>query len=289
MRAGLPPAACLAALAWAACLGPAASAQDAARKQEIVLGELPTRTVDDPPFEVVVRATSGLPVAIQVVAGPAVLDGKKVKLTGVPGLVIIRASQPGDAAWLPARDAERAFTVRPHPTAPAIMSGPAGRDAAIGERLLLTVEASGEPPPAFQWRKDSVPITGATGRALEIAAAALSDSGTYDVVVSNALGAATSAGARVKVTKRPQSILFQGSTAAVPAGQPVSLNANATSGLPVHFEIVSGIASLSGGTMTSQGGTVVVQAEQPGDSRFEPAMPVTQTFIFTPAMGGAHP
>ncbi len=289
MRAGLPPAVCLAALAWAGWLVPGAAGQDAARKQEIVLGELPTRTVDDPPFEVVVRATSGLPVALQIVAGPAVLDGKKVKLTGVPGLVIVRASQAGDGTWLPARDAERAFTVRPHPMAPAIRFGPTGREAAIGERLLLTVEASGEPPPAFQWRKDGSPVTGATGRALEIASAALSDTGTYDVVVSNALGASTSAGARVNVTKRHQSILFQASTAAVPVGQPVTLNANATSGLPVHFEVVSGIASLSGGTMTSQGGTVVVQAEQPGDATFEAAMPVTQTFIFTPAMGGGHP
>jgi hypothetical protein len=289
MRAGRYPAACLAALAWAAGLAPGASAQDAARKQEIVLGELPIRTVDDPPFEIAVRATSGLPVAVQIVAGPAVLDGKKVRLTGMPGLVIVRASQAGDGAWLPARDAERAFTVRPRPAAPAIRSGPAGREAAIGERILLTVEASGEPPPQFQWRKDAIPISGATGPALEIAAAALSDSGTYDVVVSNSLGAATSAGARLAVTKRHQSIAFLGSTAAVPAGQPVSLNASATSGLPVHFEIVSGIAVLSGGTVTSQGGTVVVQAEQLGDSTFEPAMPVTQTFIFTPALSGGHP
>jgi len=171
MRAGLRPAACLAALAWAAGLVPGVSAQDGARRQEIVLGELPTRTVDDPPFEMAVRATSGLPVALRIVAGPAVLDGKKVKLTGVPGLVVVRASQAGDGIWLPARDAERAFTVRPRPTAPAILSGPAGREASIGERILLTADASGEPPPGFQWRKDSIPITGATGRALEIASA----------------------------------------------------------------------------------------------------------------------
>jgi hypothetical protein len=289
MRSGLHPAACLAALAWAACLAPGAAAQDGARKQEIVMGELPTRTVDDPPFEIAARATSGLPVAIQIVAGPAVLDGKKVKLTGVPGLVIVRASQPGDAAWLPARDAERAFTVRPRPAAPAIMSGPAGREATIGDRVLLTVEASGEPPPGFQWRKDAIPISGATGRELEIATAALADSGTYDVVASNALGAATSAGARLTVSKRHQSIIFLASTAAVPAGQPVSLNASATSGLPVHFVVASGMATLSGETLTSPGGTVIVQAEQTGDAAFEAATPVTQTFVFTPALGGAHP
>ena len=150
------------------------------------------------------------------------------------------------------------------------------------------MEASGEPPPTFQWRKDAVPITGATASRLTIAPASLSDSGTYDVVVTNATGEAVSSQARVSVTKRHQSISFQGAPNAV-AGQPVTLSANASSGLPVRFEIVSGVGILNGDTLTAQGGTVVVQAIQTGDATFEAAMPVTQTYIFSTTAPGQHP
>ena len=290
MRARTHLAGCwIGALALLAALAPGAAAEGGAKKQEILFDELPGRTVADPPFDVAPRATSGLAVSIQVVSGPAVLDGKQVKLTGLPGLVIIRASQAGNAAWLPARDAERAFSVRPRPSAPTIISAPLAREAAIGEPIILEVQASGEPAPAYQWRKDSVPISGATSRILTIAAAAQSDTGAYDVVASNPSGDAASAPARVTVTKRHQSISFQVSTSAVPAGQPVSLNANASSGLPVRFEVVSGAATLRGATLMSQGGMVIVQAEQSGDATFEAAMPVTQTFLFSVTQGQHQP
>jgi hypothetical protein len=276
--------AALAALAFA----PGAAADDGPRKQEIIFDEIPAHTIDDAPFDIVARSSSGLPLTLTVVSGPAVLDGKTLKLTGTTGLVIIRASQAGNAAFAPARDAERAFTVLARPSPPSILSGPMSREVAIGDALVLTVEASGEPPPSFQWRKDNVPITGATARALTIAQASLNDSGSYDVVATNASGRAASAPARVTVGKRHQSISFQSAGNAT-AGQPVTLSANASSGLPVRFEIVSGVGTLSGDILTSQAGTVVVQAIQSGDANFEAAMPVTQTFIFAAAQGQHNP
>jgi len=285
-RAPFLAVAALAALAWPAI---DAAAQDSRKNQEIVFEEIPARSVDDPPFDVAARATSGLPLKLEVVAGPAVLEGAKLRLTGAPGLVIIRASQAGDGAYLPARDAERAFTVRPRPVAPAIQSGPLGRNAVIGDSVALSVRASGEPPPDIQWRKDGAPVTGAKGPTFTIAAAELTDSGAYDAVASNALGSATSATARVFVGKRHQSITFQASSSAVAAGQQVALSASATSGLPVRLEIVSGAATLNGETLTSQGGLVTVQAAQMGDSIYEAAMPVSQTIMFGTGVGQRSP
>ncbi len=276
-------------LAALAALSPDAAAQGGQRKQEIVFEEIPAHTVGDEPFDIVAKATSGLPLTLSVVSGPAVLDGKKLKLTGASGLVVIRASQEGNAVFQPAKDAERAFEVHPTPSAPTILSGPGGRDAAIGDTVVLDVEASGEPTPTLQWRKNGEPINGATGRAFSIAAAALSDAGSYDVVASNSSGDATSAPARVTIAKRRQYIQFQAANTPAAAGQQVALNATSSSGLPVRFEVVSGSGILSGDTLTSQGGTVTVQASQPGDSTFEAAMPVTQTFLFTSTQGQHGP
>lgn len=269
-------------------LSPAARAQDARRKQEILFDEVAPRTLGDGPFVVAARSTSGLPVVLVVVSGPAKLDGKTVTLTGAPGLVILRASQQGDAAFLPARDAERAFEVRGAPSPPRLLSQPEGTVGELGAPILLSVQVAGEPAPTFQWRKNGIPITGATSRALAIPVAALSDAGTYDVLVSNPSGAVASAEVRVTVGKRQQMITFQ-YPGSLTAGQPVVLNATATSGLPVQFEIVSGLGTLSGQVLTAQAGTVVVQATQPGDMTFEAATPATQAFTFTAGPGQRVP
>jgi hypothetical protein len=150
------------------------------------------------------------------------------------------------------------------------------------------VEASGEPKPSFQWRKDGTPIAGATDSRLTIAAATPGDSGAYDVVVSNPLGSVTTEAARVSVGKRSQTISFQGSGNPTP-GQPIMLSASASSGLPVRFDVISGIAVISGSVLTcSQGGTVVVQASQGGDSNFAAAAPVTQTFLVAASGNAQH-
>ncbi|HEY5079280.1 MAG TPA: hypothetical protein VII43_05515, partial [Opitutaceae bacterium] len=138
---------------------------------------------------------------------------------------------------------------------------------------------SGEPEPALQWRKDGNPVVGSGARSLSVPAATLSDAGIYEVVASNAAGEATSMSVRVSVAKRRQMITFQAPGNAF-AGQPVTLNAFASSGLPVQLNIVSGVATLSGGVLTSQAGTVTVEATQQGNSTFEPAMSVTQTLTF---------
>jgi hypothetical protein len=278
-RTGILPL--LSALAALAALAPRARADDARKKQEIIFPELKARTVDDAPFLLVAKATSGLPVAFQVISGPAVLDGKKISLTGAPGLVIIRASQEGNPAFAPAVDAERVLVVNSRPAAPKIVLQPAGASVAIGEPVVLTVGVSGEPEPALQWRKDGSPIAGAQARSFSIPAASQSDAGSYDVLASNSAGRAASARALVSVGKRRQTISFQAPGNTV-AGQPVTLSAFASSGLPVQFSVSSGVAMLSGGILTAQAGTVTVEATQQGDSTYEAAAPVTQTLTFAP-------
>ncbi|HNW72289.1 MAG TPA: peptide-N-glycosidase F-related protein [Bacteroidales bacterium] len=78
---------------------------------------------------------------------------------------------------------------------------------------------------------------------------------------------------------------------------PFALEATATSGLPVSFEILSGPATLNGNILTLTGaqGLVTVRATQPGNGTFNPAEPVINTFmaldplLHTPDIDPRHP
>lgn len=62
---------------------------------------------------------------------------------------------------------------------------------------------------------------------------------------------------------------------------PFALNATATSGLPVQFELVEGPATLNGNivTLTGQEGLVKIRASQPGDgTQWQPAPSVNRSF-----------
>lgn len=62
---------------------------------------------------------------------------------------------------------------------------------------------------------------------------------------------------------------------------PFTIEASATSGLDVIFEIISGPATIDGNTITLTGnvGEVVVEASQPGNTQFDPAEPVINSFM----------
>ena len=65
---------------------------------------------------------------------------------------------------------------------------------------------------------------------------------------------------------------------------PLTLNASASSGLPVTFTVASGPATVLGNTLTIMGaGTVVVDATQAGNGDYNPAI-AEQSFIVNPAL-----
>jgi N-acetylmuramoyl-L-alanine amidase len=82
---------------------------------------------------------------------------------------------------------------------PAITSQPPGKRVVVGGELSLGVTATGAAPLAYQWRLNGVALAGATGATLVIPAAKAADAGDYSVVITNALGAATSVAAEVAV------------------------------------------------------------------------------------------
>jgi hypothetical protein len=77
---------------------------------------------------------------------------------------------------------------------------PVAQAVAAGNTLTLRVGASGAGNLGYQWRRDGVPIPGATAATFTIPRAAGGDAGAYDVVVTAAGVAFPSAVARVAVT-----------------------------------------------------------------------------------------
>ncbi len=91
-------------------------------------------------------------------------------------------------------------TATPSPAPPTITKQPANRTVQAGSPAKFTVIASSDTPLAYQWQKNSVAISGATGSAYVTPATTLSDNGSvYSVVISNAGGSVTSRSAKLAV------------------------------------------------------------------------------------------
>ena len=77
-------------------------------------------------------------------------------------------------------------------TPPAITTQPSAQPATVGLSTSLAVIVEGTAPLTYQWRKDGRPINGATTATYRIGSAALTDSGSYTVLVTNSAGTVTS-------------------------------------------------------------------------------------------------
>ena len=82
-----------------------------------------------------------------------------------------------------------------------IASNPVGGTYCLGESLALSVEAMGDEPFTYRWRKNGNDYMApdAASPTISIAAVDFSHAGEYEVVVSNACGEVTSACATVAI------------------------------------------------------------------------------------------
>lgn len=70
-------------------------------------------TTKSPAFALQPVASSGLPVSLALLSGPAALNGSTVSLTGAVGSVVVLATQPGNAIYSAAPPLEIIFSVGP--------------------------------------------------------------------------------------------------------------------------------------------------------------------------------
>ena len=89
-------------------------------------------------------------------------------------------------------DYNKSFTVQ-QPARPDIYRHPNNHQRPVGESATFSVAAVGAPPLAYQWRRNGVPIAGATTPQYQRTVASEAENGDqYDVIVSNASGSVTS-------------------------------------------------------------------------------------------------
>lgn len=106
--------------------------------------------------------------------------------------------------------------------APSISVQPvASLAVAAGAEVRLSVTASGNPAPSYQWRKNGVSLAGATTATLILTSVDAADAATYQVRVSNSVGSVVSSNAVVSVAAKP-------AFAKQPVSQAVALGATAT-------------------------------------------------------------
>ncbi len=78
----------------------------------IQLDTIPAKTIGDPPFNLALNSSAGLPIKYTVVSGKATVSGNRVTLTGA-GKVTIRAEQEGNNFYEPAAPVTKTFCVNP--------------------------------------------------------------------------------------------------------------------------------------------------------------------------------
>ena len=79
--------------------------------QLIEMADIPNQLVFNGPISLEATASSGLPVSFEIMEGPAILSGSTLTLTGATGVVKLKATQAGNASWLPAPDVIKTFEV----------------------------------------------------------------------------------------------------------------------------------------------------------------------------------
>lgn len=233
--------------------------------QTITFAALSPKTFGDAPFVISATATSNLTVSFSA-SGNCTVAGSTVTISGA-GSCTITASQNGDANWFAAPPIQQSFAI-----AKALATVTLGGLSAVYDGTPKAVTVSTSPaglPVAVMYNGSATAPTNA---------------GSYAVVATvNSPNYEGSAAGTLVIAQASQTIAFAPLPNRTFGDAPFAVSATATSGLAVIFS-ASGNCTVAGSTVTITGaGSCTVTASQPGNTNWQPATPVPQTFAIAKA------
>ena len=174
-------------------------------------------------------------------------------------------------------------------TVPTVTTNPTNCVVTVGGLASFTAAASGSPTPTMQWQVSTngttwSDITDATSATYSFTTTISNSGFQYRAVFTNAIGNVATDAATLTVQKAGQTITF-GSLESVTYGHAaITLGATSSSSLPVSYSVVSGAGHISDGTLVITGaGSIVVQADQAGNTNYNAAGSVQQTLTVSKA------
>jgi sugar lactone lactonase YvrE len=140
-----------------------------------------------------------------------------------------------------------AATVLSVTAAPMITVQPGALAAPAGSNALLSVTAFGAAPLSYQWSFDGTNLSGATASLLAISNMTSANAGSYQVMVSNSYGSATSLVGSLQLQAPPQVLTPPASQISFP-GASVQLSVAAAGMTPLLFQwLKNGTNLINGG------------------------------------------
>jgi hypothetical protein len=146
------------------------------------------------------------------------------------------------------------LTVNPVPVPPSITTQPANVSVTAGQNASFSVVAAGDTPLSYQWQRNGVAISGATGSSYTTPVTTLADNdASFAVVVSNAAGTVTSASARLTVQAAAvaPTIVTQPASVTVATGGVATFTVLAQGTGPLTYQWRRGSQVLAGATSAS--------------------------------------
>ncbi|MAE32297.1 MAG: hypothetical protein CMO43_12050, partial [Verrucomicrobiales bacterium] len=139
-------------------------------------------------------------------------------------------------------------------TPPEITQQPASLDVAVGGDITLSVAAIGSEPLAYQWSRDGVLLSGATGAELTLTGLEPSDAGSYTVSISNFAGLLVSDAAIINAI-HPIVIAEQPSGSTKVLGETVTVAVAVTGSEPISYQWLHNGNEVAG----ANGSTIVLE------------------------------
>ena len=249
--------------------------------QNITFAPLANASYGAAPFLLTATASSGLPVSFASTTGAVcTVSGNTVSIVGA-GTCSITATQPGNASFPAATPVIQSFTVNPESQSIGFASL-GGVMLGTGPIPLTATATSGL---TVSFMSITTAVCSVSGTILTIA-----NAGTCTIVASQAGNTNYQAAAPVSnsfvVSPASQAIVFPAPSNQMLGVAPFTLNAVASSGLPVTFvSTTTSVCTVSGATVTLVSvGTCTIQAMQSGNANYLAAASVTQSFTVSPAV-----